>query len=225
MLATYREISRSVADESMREFPEVVAACVEVQRGHPELAERLLAPIADEDDPSLGQSDLNAVRALMRMQLGNVDDAVQLLTRAYAVADDDGPAMALGSRLALGYAAAHQPEEALRIVGEVNERVGGTYSDRMLALWAESLARAQLGTGDARAGVDAANAIATATDAPLEHAIAAVARAHVLEAIGDPDAADATVDAQRQLAGLALDAHGWTRLFEHALSEVTRSLA
>jgi class 3 adenylate cyclase/tetratricopeptide (TPR) repeat protein len=225
MLATYREISRSVADESMREFPEVVAACVEVQRGNPEIAERLLAPIIDEEDPALGQSDLNAVRALMRMQLGEAGDAVALLARAYAVADHDGPAMALGCRLALAYAATHQPDDALRIVDEVSERVGGTYSDRMLALWAESLARAQLGTGDARAGVDAANAIASATDAPLEHAIAALARAHVLEAIGDADAADATLDAQRQLAGLSLDAHGWTRLFEHALSEVTRSLA
>ena len=41
--------------------------------------------------------------------------------------------------------------------------------------------------GDGRGSVDAAHAIATATDARLEHAIAALARATVYEALGDAE--------------------------------------
>ena len=43
---------------------------------------------------------------------------------------------------------------------ELQERDGGTYHDRLLALWAEAAARTQTG-GEARAAVDAAHAIAT----------------------------------------------------------------
>ena len=128
--------------------------------------------------------------------------------------------MALGSRLTLAYVAVHRPADALRVADELRGRTGGTYSDRMLALWGESIARAQLGDGDARAGVDAANAIAATTDAPLEHAVAALARARVFEALGDEDAAEAKDDAERQLRTLGIDASGWMLLFDGALEGV-----
>jgi hypothetical protein len=88
----------------------------------------------------------------------------------------------------------------------------------MFALWAESLVHAQTGEGDARASVDAAHAIATATDARLEHAIAAFARAKVLAALDDPEADEAADDAQRQLDGLGITADGWARVFDEALA-------
>ena len=173
MLAHYRDISHAMPDEGMRTFPDVVDAMVELQRGNAEAAWELIARVPHNDEPSVGQADLDSVRGLALVQLGRADDGAAVLERAYALADQDGPAMALGSRLTLAYVAVHRPADALRVADELQARTGGTYSDRMLALWGESIARAQLGDGDARAGVDAANAIAATTDAPLEHAVAA----------------------------------------------------
>lgn len=98
------------------------------------------------------------------------------------------------------------------------ERRGGTYHDRVVAHWAEACARFRSGDGDARAPVEAAHAIATGTDAPLEHAIGAHVRALVLEALGTDDAAAVRADADRQLAELGIVGDGWSRLFAVALA-------
>jgi hypothetical protein len=127
--------------------------------------------------------------------------------------------MALGSRLAVAYAVAHLPDEARAVIEALNDTAGGTYSDRIFLLWAEGIVHAQTG-GDARSSVDAANAIAAATDARVEHAIAALARAKVLAAVNDPDAAEAADDATRQLRGLGIAADGWVRVFDDALADV-----
>ena len=87
-------------------------------------------------------------------------------------------------------------------------------------LWAESLARTQAGDTDARAAVDSAYEIAMATDAPLEHAIAALARAKVLAAIRADDAVLAAHEATRELAALGMSADGWSRVFDLALADV-----
>jgi hypothetical protein len=126
----------------------------------------------------------------------------------------------LGCRLALAYAVGHHCDDARRVLEEMSERSGGTYSDRMVALWAESLVHVQTGSGDGRGSVDAAHAIATATDARLEQAIAALARACVLEALGDEEASDAREDAERQLLSLHIAGTGWRRVFELALEGV-----
>ena len=220
MLAHYRDISHAMPDEAMRTFPDVVDAMVELMRGNAESAWELIARVPHDEEPSVAQADLDSVRGLALLQLGRADDGAAVLEQAYALADQDGPAMALGSRLTLAYVAVRRPTDALRVADELQARTGGTYSDRMLALWGESIARAQLGDGDARAGVDAANAIAATTDAPLEHAIAALARARVFSALGDADAAEANDDAERQLRTLGIDASGWMLLFDGALEGV-----
>ena len=163
----------------------------------------------------IGNSDHNAAYGLLLLQLGRVDDAIALLEPQYAAAEYDGAAMNMGSRLAFAYAAARRPVDALRIVRELQDRDGGTYHDRLLSLWAEAAACAQTG-GEARAAVDAAHAIATSTDAPLEHALAAHARARVLEAIDDPDAEEIRADADRQLEALGITGVGWTTIFDLA---------
>ena len=95
----------------------------------------------------------------------------------------------------------------------------------MLALWAEGFVRTRQGAPDARAVIEAAYEIATATDAPLEHAIAALARAKALAALGADDAADATADAALQLDALGLTADGWSQIFDRALADVTVPLS
>ena len=107
------------------------------------------------------------------------------------------------------------------MLDDLRVRSGGTFSDRMFALWAEGIVQAQTGDGDPRASVDAAHAIATATDARLEHAIAALARARVLDALGDPDAAAVLFDADKQLASLGITGDGWRVVFDLGVGAAT----
>ncbi|HEV7524404.1 MAG TPA: adenylate/guanylate cyclase domain-containing protein [Acidimicrobiia bacterium] len=221
-LARYYEIARTMPDEGMRQFPNLVEASVEIQRGNAAEALQALDGVefAPDDEDGLGAADLDAAIGLARLQLGDVAGAIDALEAPYAAATDDGPKLGVGCRLALAYAVAHRCDEARAVLAELNERAGGTYSDRMVALWAESLVQVQTGTGDGKGSVDAAHAIATATDARLEHAIAALARASVLEALGDDDATDVRVDAERQLTSLQITGTGWRRVFELALEGV-----
>jgi hypothetical protein len=207
-------------DEGMRQFPYLVEASVQLQRGNATEATRALDMVELADPNDLGAADTAAAAGLARLQLGDVEGALLALEGAYAAAANDGAKLGVGCRLALAYAVAHRCENARDVIAELNERAGGTYSDRMMALWAEALVHVQTGSGDGRGSVDAAHAIATATDARLEHAIAALARASVLEALGDDEAAEARDDAERQLTSLQLPANGWRRVFELALEGV-----
>ena len=220
VLERYREVAESMPDEGMRQLPQLVEASVELQRGHAAEAERVLAGCEPDDQNDLGASDTFAALGLARLQLGDAMGAIEVLERVYMLAQDDGPKLGIGCRLALAYAVAHRCDDARAVLEELNERSGGTYSDRMIALWAESLVHVQTGLGDGRGSVDAAHAIATATDARLEHAIAALARAYVLRALGDAEADAAHDDAERQLDSLHITGEGWRRVFDLALDGV-----
>jgi class 3 adenylate cyclase/tetratricopeptide (TPR) repeat protein len=219
-LAHLYDVARSAPDEAMRLMPAVLEACSDLQRGDAEHAMSVLGRVELRDARELGGADLHAAHGLALTQLGRDQEAIAVLEPCYRDAEHDGPAMVLGSRLALAYAVAHREDDALDVVEQLQTRSGGTYSDRMFALWAESLARARRGEREARAGADAAHAIATTTDAALEHSIAALARAKVLAALGDDDASAAAEDATRQLDTLAMTAEGWHRLFDQALEGV-----
>ncbi len=228
-LARFYEVAPLLPDESMHSFPAVVEACVELQRGNGHAALGLLASVgaldADTVDGAAASDEAMAV-GLAKLQTGDVDGAIAALEGPYRAADTDGPRMGIGCRLALAYATAHRFADACEVIDDLRTRAGGTYSDRIVALWAESVVLAHTRDGDARATVDAAHAIATASDARLEHAITALARAKVLTALGDPDAGDAREDAQRQLDALGLAADGWASVFDTALAgmpEIERS--
>jgi tetratricopeptide (TPR) repeat protein len=225
-LAHYRAISRDMPDEGMRNFPEVMESLVDLQQGRPEAAQAILESLeldlAEADDTrQLGFADGTAAIGLSLLQLGKVDDAIEILTRGYALVQEDGPVMSIGCRLALAYAAAQRPDDADRVIADLEPRSGGTFSDRILALWSEAFARTQQGAPDAREPIDAAYEIAIGTDAPLEHAICGMARARVLAVIGTDDAAAAAEASQQQLAELGLACDGWARVFDLALANVS----
>lgn len=224
-LAHYYDVARALPDEGLRDMATVVEASVQLQRGDATAAEQTLAALAVGDLEDLGSTDTAAAIGLMRLQLGDIDGALLALENPYANVTDDGPVLALGCRLALTYAVAHRCDDARVVLEALNERSGGTYSDRMIALWAEALVHVQTGRGDGRGSVDAAHAIATATDARLEHAIAALARASVLEVLADPEAGEARTDAERQITSLGLTATGWRRVFDLALAGVSSPTA
>jgi class 3 adenylate cyclase/tetratricopeptide (TPR) repeat protein len=211
----------TLPDEGLHSIPASVEAAVELQRGHADTAIAILEAISARDTSNLGTADVTAATGLARLQLGDADGAIAVLADPYGAADTDGPRMALGCRLALAYAAGHRPAQACAVIDDLRARAGGTYLDRLLALWAESIVQAQTGDGDARASVDAAYAIVAATDARLDQAIAALARAKLLHALGDADAAGAADDARRQLDGLGVSGEGWARLFDVALGRIT----
>jgi hypothetical protein len=214
-------------DEGMRTFPEVMESLVDLQQGRPEAAQAILESLELEQPPDdsgqLGFADGCAAVGLGLLQLGKVDDAIEILARGYAGVTEDGPAMSIGCRLALAYAAAQRPDDAQVVIAEMNRRSGGSFSDRILALWSEAFVRTQQGAPDARGPVDAAYGIAIGTDAPLEHAIAALARSKVLAALGADDAAAAAEESQRHLAALGLTCDGWARVFDLALVDVSVS--
>jgi tetratricopeptide (TPR) repeat protein len=220
-LARFYEIARQLPDSSMHGFPNVIDACVQLQRGDPDAALRALGANAAPRATEIGAIDEIAALGLAHLQQGDTDAAIATLEPVYREATDDGPRLAVGCRLALAYAAAHRVLDTEELAAELDALRGGTYSDRMLILWAQSLAHAQAGAReDARARIDAAYAIAAATDARLEQGVAALARAKVLAALAFPDAAEAEDDSRRQLAGLHLQATGWSRLFDCALAGV-----
>jgi tetratricopeptide (TPR) repeat protein len=218
-MARLHEVVRALPDEGMHDFGNVLEACIDLQRGDVDHAWQILERL-DIDATGIGRADYFAAQGLAFAQRGRIDEAVAVLEEHYPEADHDGPAMALGSRLALAYAAAGRLDDAQRIVEDLQARSGGTYSDRIIALWAEGVMHARRGDHDARAAIDAAHAIATTTDAPLEHALAALVRAKLLSAINAHDAAEVNEDAQRQLDAFGLPAVGWHRLFDQALEGV-----
>jgi len=219
-LAHFANLVMRLPGEGMHTVAVIVDAGVELQRGNAEAAWSRLEPIPAGEVGDLGTADIAAARGLARLQLGDAIGAIEEIEPCYAAASDDGARMSLGCRLALAYAVAHRPGDACAVLDDLRARTGGTYSDRMVALWAESLVQMQTGEGDARASVDAAHAIAAATDARLEHAIAALARGKVLTALGDDDASDAVEDARRQLDGMGIRGTGWARVFDDALNAV-----
>lgn len=223
-LAHYRAISRDMPDEGMRTFPEVLESMVDLQQGRPDAAQAILETLEIDDDDDSGQigfADGFAALGLALLQLGKVDDAIDMLARAYAKVTEDGPVMSIGCRLALAYAAAQRPDDAEVVIAEMKRRAGGSFSDRMLALWSEAFVRTQQGASDARDPADAAYEIAMATDAPLEHAIASLARSKVLDALATDDAAAAAADAAQKLEALDLTCDGWARVFDLALVDVS----
>jgi tetratricopeptide (TPR) repeat protein len=224
-LKRFYEVALTMPDESMHTFPNVVEGSVELQRGDPDAALAVLRAAEaqfgnDLEVTDLGAADLASAVGLVRMQLGEIDAAIAALEEPYGVASEDGARLAVGCRLALAYALARRYDDAREVLADLAARTGGTYSDRMLALWAESIVQLRTG-GDPRGSIDAAYAIAAATDARLEHAISAYARARILAALGDPEASDAEEDANRQLHAMRLHADGWRRIFDIATEGVT----
>jgi class 3 adenylate cyclase/tetratricopeptide (TPR) repeat protein len=210
------QIAQTLPSKGTSNIPSIVEGCILLQYGHADEAARVLQPIHDTAD-DMSSAEIISAFGLMFLQTGRVDEAIAILEPEYAAAQYDGAALSLGNRLALAYAAAQRSEDALRVVAELHERPGGTFHDRLLTLWAEAAALVQTG-GDARATVDAALAIATTTDAPLEHALAQLIRGHVLAAIGAPEAAEVQADARRQLDVLGITGAGWSNVFDRALA-------
>ena len=91
----------------------------------------------------------------------------------------------------------------------------------MLSLVGAACAAARVPEAEAAiTALDEATSLLEATDDRVTPAIVALARARVLEALGDPTAGAALVAARRSLDALDLPASGWDVAFRHATGAV-----
>jgi class 3 adenylate cyclase/tetratricopeptide (TPR) repeat protein len=214
----------ALADPGMRGIGPAALAAMHLERGDAEEALSELSRLAHEPRGSAFDADLAGLHGLALLQGGRVDEALAIVGPAYAAAENDGARTALGGLLALIHVANRDPEAALALGREVSHLRGGTYMDRLLLHWATGYAFAQLGAAtDAVAALDEAHAIAFATDARVDRAIASLARATAFEHLGIAAAHEARNEASLQLHSLGIDASGWNHLFRRALEPVTES--
>jgi class 3 adenylate cyclase/tetratricopeptide (TPR) repeat protein len=216
VLADLDEVVKMVPDKAYQQLVPTIATAVAAQMGD---AETTLAKIelVAADGSDFGNNDRAIAYGNALLQNGRIDEACAWLEPAYALAEDDGPIAALGGLLTLTYAAAGRPEQACRIAEGVEAVPGGTYLDRIWRRWGEGFARLQIGDIDGGlAALDDADAIAAGTDSAVDQAMASLARAIGLAAVGHAHAATAREDATARLARLGIDGAGWQRVFELA---------
>ena len=223
-LAHYRAISRDMPDEGMRTFPEIMESLVDLQQGRPDAAHAIL------DHARHRQRRRRPARIRRRAGRGRaclynsarVDEAIDVLppvtrppptTVPRCRSDAGSPSRTRPAAVPKTPTSDHRRAAAARAAPS---RIACCCCGRRA--W-----RAPRRTIPTRDPIDAAYEIAIATDAPLEHAIAALARAKVLAALGTDDAVLAADEAARELDALGLTADGWSRVFDLALDEITVS--
>ena len=179
-LAHYRAISRDMPDEGMRTFPEVLESLVDLQQGRPDAAQAILETLeigGDDESGQLGFADVCAALGVSRLQLGQVDEAINAFgARIRRTSPKTVPPMAIGSRLALSVRRGPAPgcgrPRVRRHARPDRRHILPTGCSRYGARGSCAPNRAR----PTREPIDAAYAIATATDAPLEHVESAASR-------------------------------------------------
>lgn len=215
-LAELDDAVRSQPDPDQHALTRLISAAVALQCGNPSVALARATEALEQagEGESLGSSERSGTLGGALLQSGRVDDAVAVLSSAYAASRADGPRAALGGLLALSYAAAGALADAARVIAELDAILGGTYMDRVVAHWARGFLALQRGdTPGAAAAFDAACALVDGTDLRVDTAIATLARARALEALGLAEATTALVQAADQLDALGIEATGWETVF------------
>jgi tetratricopeptide (TPR) repeat protein len=213
--------SAALPDPRMRVFARQSSATLAAATGDAALAERELnamREIFDGDDVPRW-AEAHTLRALVGLQLGRVDEALQWLKAIGDSVPSEGMRANLSGIGALANAAAGRPDEAVRVASEVDGISGGTFRDRIMAWMAKGLALAQLDRfDDAEAAFAAATGLADRTDARLEQTLVRLAHARALEVLGSPQAASVLADARSRLTSMHVAAVAWDALFMRAAS-------
>jgi tetratricopeptide (TPR) repeat protein len=200
----------------------VASAAAAVQIGDTDRAGQLLshvpAPFEDGDDVLLVADAERAVTTgLYRLQLGQVDGAVDVLQRLH---DQVAPELNtnLASALALALAVQGEAEEALALAARVDDHERASYLDRIVAGLARAVAHARRGDHAASvAAFDQVEAAADATDDLVSRAITRLADALAASARGEADAAERLAEVDGRLRELGLEDTAWRRAFSLGL--------
>jgi hypothetical protein len=220
--------AEQLSDVDALAYPGILSANVELHVGNGEAAVQALegARFALEGPGSsalrVGEEEVAHLVGLAMLQTGRPSVGHTWLETALPRVRDVGPRAAALGTSALIKAAMGDVEAARARAAEVAALPGGTYMDLVLSLMGSACAAARVPEADvAIAALDEAAALLHATDDRLTPAIVALARGHVLGALGDPGAEAALQAARRELDGLGLPAAGWDVAFRHATGAVT----
>jgi tetratricopeptide (TPR) repeat protein len=201
-------------------FAGLIPASTAVQLGDPALAMEALHNDVGIDPfvgEAIGHGERGVVHGLALLQTGKAADAINVLEQTDRDAHSKGEQAFARAALALAYAAAGQPEQAIATVDSMPALAVGTYIDRMTGALARGFALVQLGRADeAEAALADATALVDPTDDVLDQAVARLGRAIGLEALGRPDAAEMLDDAHARLRAIGTEAKGWETAFRLA---------
>jgi predicted ATPase/class 3 adenylate cyclase len=171
-----------------------------------------IAGIIDEarawSERDLSTSEVQAQVALADLQLGQPDLALSRLQHTVRTPKEDLVSRFIASSLALAYAAAGRPAEAIAAATRTDDEPVGTYLDEATALVARGFAAEQTGDRDeAETCFAAAIDVMDATEDVLGQAVLRLAPAI---AFGD---GHLLAEARDRLAGLGVTAEGWITAF------------
>ncbi|HEY1634118.1 MAG TPA: tetratricopeptide repeat protein [Acidimicrobiales bacterium] len=165
----------------------------------------------------IATTEVDTAHGAALAQVGRFEEAIDHLEQARAGAAAAGPRANALSLLALAYAGARRPEEAIdaaRVTASLEE---ATYLDRAVADVARGFASVQLGRPDeGEEAFCAARSIVDATGDRTQQAIVRLARARGLESADAPEAAVALAEAQAALDHIGIRAEGWDIAFRAA---------
>ena len=218
-LAHLTALAEAQPDHELRRAPRTLEVQTAVLWGDPEHALTLL----DADGMLRGRrlwgdADRVAALSVAYLQLGRVDEAIEVVLPDFDVLTDAGPRLSLGGVLGLALASSGKTRDALALVEQLDAIEGGTYADRILHRFAEGAALLQEGLRDrALEAFDAAVEVAEGTDSVAHRALALLARAVALESVGDPAAPDALVHAHAACDDAAIAPAAWELLFRGAV--------
>jgi tetratricopeptide (TPR) repeat protein len=156
-------------------------------------------------------SEIHAQLALAELQLGHSDLAVARLQRTVRSPKEDLISRFLASSLALSYAAAGRPADAIAAATRTDDEPVGTYLDEATALLARGFAEEQLGKRDeAETCFGAATDLVDATEDVLAQGVMRLAPAIAF------GRSHALAEARDRLAAIGVTAEGWITAFSLA---------
>jgi class 3 adenylate cyclase/tetratricopeptide (TPR) repeat protein len=194
-------------------------ACSLTQIGEPDgalAAVAELGPVVPAGEAAMGAPERIAAEGLALVQAGRPDEGRALLE---SVVDDRGelPPYA-GSALVVALACVGDTEAAMALADRVTAGPRATYLDVATAETAAALARARAGDEDALTAFADLIATLDATEDRVSRAVARLAEAMALDALGLSSADLAMQATERMLAELGIDARGWRTAFATILS-------
>jgi class 3 adenylate cyclase/tetratricopeptide (TPR) repeat protein len=193
-----------------------------VQVGDRDRAMAAVAVLPDQgssdDLATAGASEHLASRALLALQRGRPDEALDLLRELDRATGERSTVGYPGAVHALALAAAGRMDEALAAAQMVEGDDRSTYLDRS---WAGIAAGAAAARGGRRADVDARFtelcAQVDATDDRIAQAVVRLGWAMALEVVGDAGASALLDEASDRFATLGIDPGGWAAVIRQAV--------
>jgi len=168
----------------------------------------------------IATTEVDTAHGAALAQVGRFDEAIERLEQAIAAAVAAGPRANALSLLALARAGVHRPDQAIDAARAAASLDEATYLDRAVADIARGFASVQLGRPEeGEEAFCAALSNVDATGDRTQQAIARLARARALEAVGRREASVALDEARAALGRIGITAAGWDTAFRAAAGD------